>query len=292
MRGSLALRLDAPESLEPSRKALGTGPSPLVREQPIKRNVERRRELLRDVVSKPFPAQFDVSDGHSRNADQPTKLSSACAGDAAHPSDAVARFATRTHSNHGYHDNHGSQEKALATTVYTDTDPYVDLAERLRWVLEKRGLSARAWSLAAGRSHAQVTMMLRRLEAGETPAFEAEVFEDLARAAQVRPAWLQSGKGTPEGIDDDETDPFEAARRMFVAQEAHEGRAEEARVFLASRSVQYAGAEGKSPAWWLETLRDEFRTWRRPGQLPTGARELGDGERPGRAGSKINARRR
>ena len=179
----------------------------------------------------------------------------------------------------------------MATAVGAAIRACVDLASRIRWALKKRGGSARAWSLDAGRSHAQVTMMLRRLDAGETPDFSADVFEDLARAAGVSPSWLQSGRGSPNEDGKvptpDEVGAFEGAMSYFLATETHEGRGDDARAFLAQRSELNAGMPA-SPDAWLAKLRDEFRAWRAPSKL-VGQREILEDEdtRP----AKINARR-
>jgi hypothetical protein len=133
-------------------------------------------------------------------------------------------------------------------------------------------------------------MMLRRLDAGETPAFEGKVFEDLAKAAGVDAHWLQTGEGEPVPASaPEEVSAFEGALGWFVATEEHEGRGDAARRFLAQREQVNAGAAGLSPDAWLAKLRDEYRAWRRPAKA-VGVTEIGEDE-PVRA-SKLPARRR
>ena len=133
-------------------------------------------------------------------------------------------------------------------------------------------------------------MMLRRLDAGETPAFEGKVFEDLARAAGVDAHWLQTGEGEPlAGAATDEVSAYEGAIGWFIATETHEGRGDDARRFLAERDQVNAGTAGLSPDAWLAKLRDEFRAWRRPSKA-LGVTEIGEDE-PVRA-SKLPTRRR
>lgn len=90
--------------------------------------------------------------------------------------------------------------EGVATTVVSvrrSEFAMLTLAERIQWVLEQEKFkSKRAWSLAAGRSATQVTMILRRPE----QRVADDVLEDLARAANVNPEWLRSGRGEPNVI--------------------------------------------------------------------------------------------
>jgi transcriptional regulator with XRE-family HTH domain len=169
----------------------------------------------------------------------------------------------------------------------------MNLAERLKMARESARLSQRELSArATSEGHPISAGQIAKIEVADRPNPRASDLAVIARITGVNLSWLVSGIGPMVPTETSDVAPFDAAKTMFLAQETHDGRGEEARVFLAERSTQYAGAEDKSPGWWLESLRDEYRAWRRPGQLPTGARELGEGERPGRAVSKINVRKR
>jgi len=164
-------------------------------------------------------------------------------------------------------------------------------AERLRKAREHAQLSQRQLSAKCSAIGHEVSAgHVGKLELGERLNPRAQDVMVLARACGVRHEWLLNGTGAMglEADDSDEVSAYDAARTMFVAQEAHEGRGEEARTFLVTRSATYAGAEGRSPGWWLETLRDEFRSWRTPTKA-VGTRELEADEdaRP----AKSNARR-
>jgi len=113
---------------------------------------------------------------------------------------------------------------------------------------------------ASRRRSARGSFFVRSKSDGSASIRGASV-ERLAQAAKVSPTWLLTGRGPREG-DSDELAPFDAARALFLAQESHDGRGDEARRFLADRTTAYAGAERKSPRWWLETLAEEFREWR------------------------------
>jgi transcriptional regulator with XRE-family HTH domain len=72
------------------------------------------------------------------------------------------------------------------------------LKERLEWVLDRRGMSAHAWSVGAGLASAHVNMML----SGRAKEPRRATLEKLARYARVRPDWLMFGSGEPEPVDD------------------------------------------------------------------------------------------
>lgn len=137
-----------------------------------------------------------------------------------------------------------------------------ELAARLRSVIED-GLVADAetWCDAAGLSRGFLSSFFVRSKSDGSASIRGASVERLAQAAKVSPTWLLTGRGPREG-DSDELAPFDAARALFLAQESHDGRGDEARRFLADRTTAYAGAERKSPRWWLETLAEEFREWR------------------------------
>lgn len=71
------------------------------------------------------------------------------------------------------------------------------VADRLRWVLEHRGLTARGLSLAAGMSSNAVQKIFERGGSANAATLAA-----LASAAKVSFAWLATGRGTPDDRDD------------------------------------------------------------------------------------------
>lgn len=137
-----------------------------------------------------------------------------------------------------------------------------ELAARLRSVIEDEIVQdAETWCEAAGLSRGFLSSFFVRSKSDGGASIRGASVERLAQAAKVSPTWLLTGRGPREG-DSDELAPFDAARALFLAQESHDGRGDEARRFLADRTTAYAGAERKSPRWWLETLAEEFREWR------------------------------
>jgi transcriptional regulator with XRE-family HTH domain len=186
----------------------------------------------------------------------------------------------------------GSDAFDVAQALPFDNTASMTFAERLKKAREHAQLSQRQLSAKCSElGHALSSGHVGKLEIGERSNPRAQDVMVLARACGVRHEWLLDGTGgmaLDVESEVDEVGAYDAARAMFLAQEVHEGRGEEARTFLATRSATYAGAEGRSPGWWLETLRDEFRTWRAPSKA-LGSRELEADEdaRP----AKTNARR-
>lgn len=93
------------------------------------------------------------------------------------------------------------------------------LKERVEAVLELRGITAHAWSVAAGLSSAHVNMIL----AGRSREPRRATIEKLARAARVRTDWLMSGTGDPEPREADEPDDTEPAHAAPAHVEPDEG---------------------------------------------------------------------
>ena len=162
------------------------------------------------------------------------------------------------------------------------------ITERFRLAREHAKLSQGALSeRCAAQGHSVSRGQIAKLEVGERTNPRGSDTAAIARATGVRLRWLLEEDGPMLEGEPDEAGAFDAARAMFLAQEVHEGRGEEARTFLVTRSATYAGAEGRSPGWWLETLRDEFRTWRTPSKT-VGSRELEPDEeaRPSKTSSR------
>lgn len=133
---------------------------------------------------------------------------------------------------------------------------------RLRAAREAKGLGVRELSREAGLSLSASD--ISKIENGKQPTPNYDKIRAIAAALGVTSEWLWSGEG-PRSRREEESEllgPFEGARAMFLSEQAHEGRGEQAKAFLASRAVSFAGAERKSPQWWLATLTEEFREWR------------------------------
>lgn len=86
----------------------------------------------------------------------------------------------------------GGQDKVLSGGTLPGMD---SVAERLRWILEQRGLSARALSKKAGLADGHVGLILRGT-VGDGVA--AATLNKLAAAAGVNSQWLSQGIGEPE----------------------------------------------------------------------------------------------
>lgn len=137
---------------------------------------------------------------------------------------------------------------------------------------------------------------ISNVESGKRAELGPSVVSALATALEVSLAWLMTGRGSrePGAVEVSEphaVSPYEAAVTMLLAQEAHEGREAEAKAFLESISSRaYAGAEGKSPGWWLETLREDYRTWRTPSKA-VGVRVVAPEDDDAPQIPRLNARR-
>ena len=80
------------------------------------------------------------------------------------------------------------------------------LAERINWILETKGLSARALAIAANVSPNYIGL-LRKGERGGR-GLNGETARRIAAAGGVDLGWLQTGEGSPEGETLD--DPYPA----------------------------------------------------------------------------------
>lgn len=173
------------------------------------------------------------------------------------------------------------------------------LGDRLREARQEKGMGQRSLARASGVSQGHIS----HAESGKRVELGPTVLSALADALGVSVDWLLTGEGprerasperTVDPAEDTSVSPFDAARTMFLAEQTHEGRGDDARAFLAQRDVHYAGAEGRSPGWWLETLKDEFRTWRIADRAPKIAPVALDDDDPfgGPTIPAINPRRR
>lgn len=74
----------------------------------------------------------------------------------------------------------------------------MDMRERIKAVLEEKGLSVRRASMAAGMSDS----MLHKFLNGGTDSMTVKNAEGLAAALDVDSAWLMTGRGEPERYTD------------------------------------------------------------------------------------------
>ena len=136
--------------------------------------------------------------------------------------------------------------------------------ERLRAARAAKGLGVRELSREAGLPGGASDVS--KIENGKQPSPNYDKIRALAAVLEVNSEWLWSGEGPRDRRDEaaagEALAPFDAARAMFLSEQVHEGRGDEARKFLGARAVAFAGAERKSPQWWLATLTEEFREWR------------------------------
>lgn len=86
----------------------------------------------------------------------------------------------------------------LSTHVARKKQPATPLGARLRWITDTRDISARALSLAAGKSGTYVAQIIRG-DIGERISYES--FVALARAGRVNVHWLQTGEGSADALD-------------------------------------------------------------------------------------------
>ena len=70
-----------------------------------------------------------------------------------------------------------------------------DTAERIRRLIETRGMSARSLSEAAGLSHSTVSSLLTKLDANPDARVEARTLDKIAAALKVDATWLRTGRG-------------------------------------------------------------------------------------------------
>ena len=67
-------------------------------------------------------------------------------------------------------------------------------AERIRRLIETRGMSARSLSEAAGLSHSTVSSLLAKLDANPDARVEARTLDKIAAALKVDATWLRTGR--------------------------------------------------------------------------------------------------
>lgn len=177
-----------------------------------------------------------------------------------------------------------------ASPMSDESDGMSTLGERLREAREAAGMGQHSLARASGVSQSHIS----NVESGKRAELGPSVVSALAASLGVSLSWLMTGQGPkkPEPVPEAHAaSPYEAAATMLLAQEAHEGRAAEAKAFLESIAARaYAGAEGKSPGWWLATLTEDYRAWRSPSKT-VGVRVVQPEDDDAPQIPKLNARR-
>lgn len=84
------------------------------------------------------------------------------------------------------------------------------LADRVRWILKRRGLTQRELSEKAELSHSYLSAYFARAKADATASMRSPELTALAKAGNVSQHWLSTGEGSPEEGVDEET-PFPTA---------------------------------------------------------------------------------
>jgi transcriptional regulator with XRE-family HTH domain len=92
-----------------------------------------------------------------------------------------------------------------------------DTAERIRRLIETRGMSARSLSEAAGLSHSTVSSLLTKLDANPDARVEARTLDKIAAALQVDATWLRTGRGEMDSNASPQTPDIQADMRSGVA---------------------------------------------------------------------------
>jgi transcriptional regulator with XRE-family HTH domain len=92
-----------------------------------------------------------------------------------------------------------------------------DTAERIRRLIETRGMSARSLSEAAGLSHSTVSSLLTKLDANPDARVEARTLDKIAAALQVDATWLRTGRGEMDGNASPQAPDLQADMRSGVA---------------------------------------------------------------------------
>lgn len=75
------------------------------------------------------------------------------------------------------------------------------VGDRIQWILDNRGFSARSLSVAAGLSHSSVGFILRNFRSKPDAGVEVDTLKAIAGAAKVSERWLLLGEGSPLGED-------------------------------------------------------------------------------------------
>lgn len=92
-----------------------------------------------------------------------------------------------------------------------------DTAERIRRLIETRGMSARSLSEAAGLSHSTVSSLLAKLDANPDARVEARTLDKIAVALEVDATWLRTGRGEMDNGASPQAPDIQADMRSGVA---------------------------------------------------------------------------
>jgi len=124
--------------------------------------------------------------------------------------------------------------------------------ERINWILNAEGISARELGRRAGKGGSQVTMLMQRLEHGDPEGVTLRTLRELATAGRVSLAWLASGEGNPRG-EGGPADPAPGRSAAAAAAKEQGIWPEAIRSVLAD---EVAEGEADLPAeYWLHEMR-------------------------------------
>jgi transcriptional regulator with XRE-family HTH domain len=98
-----------------------------------------------------------------------------------------------------------------------DRSQVSDTAERIRRLIETRGMSARSLSEAAGLSHSTVSSLLAKLDANPDARVEARTLDKVAAALEVDATWLRTGRGEMDGGASPQAPDIQSDMRSGVA---------------------------------------------------------------------------
>jgi transcriptional regulator with XRE-family HTH domain len=125
------------------------------------------------------------------------------------------------------------------------------LAERIRWVLTHRNVSARKLSLKAGLSQSHVGQLARGQLGNQV---SGPTLVAIAQAAGVDPMWLQTGEGSPEPAPEEER-PDPAPHRTEAARLAREDGVFEAAVLGVLAEDVTPETASRSVLWWALRMK-------------------------------------
>lgn len=144
-------------------------------------------------------------------------------------------------------------------------DRVVNLPDRIRWVLDATGMSAREWSKRAGLSHAVLSEYMRRARADENASIKLPQLTALARAAGVSLAWLADGEGE-SGLRAVDTGQQPGLRLEYVERYPSRREAAEAMAGLIRQDAivgvlrwNLHNEEDPGMAWWIERMKELAR---------------------------------
>ena len=122
---------------------------------------------------------------------------------------------------------------------------------RIESILERQGISARELSRRAGLGETQVGMVIARYRKNPNAEVTLVTLQAIARAANVSPAWLLTGDGSPDGelvLVRDDRYPNRAAAAAFMR-----GQVSEAAIRRVL-SMQLQADDDPPAKWWADRM--------------------------------------